>query len=224
MTTVAVVDYLGNLGSVSRALEWLGAVPEVTDSPEKIMSASHVILPGDGAFAYGMSQLRDEELVDPILEFIRSGRPFLGICVGMQLLLSESEEFGLHEGLGVIPGRVVPFPQGGAGPRGYKIPHIGWSFLHLPGEERDDGDRPAANWDGTILADVRPGDSVYFVHSFLAMPAQASDNLADTEYGGQSVCAVVARANVTGCQFHPEKSGPVGLRILKRFVELRSSA
>ena len=110
MTRVTIVDYLGNLGSVSRALEWLGAEPEVTDEPEKIAAAGHLILPGDGAFGYGMQQLRDKELVEPLLEFIASGKPFLGICVGMQLLLSESEEFGHHDGLGVIPGRVVPFP------------------------------------------------------------------------------------------------------------------
>jgi glutamine amidotransferase len=220
VTKITVVDYLGNLGSVSRALDWLGAEVEVTDAPERILDATHLILPGDGAFGYGMGLLRDKELVDPILEFIASGRPFLGICVGMQLLLSESEEFGRHPGLDVVPGRVVPFAK--PEDAGFKIPHIGWSFLHHPGESSNGhGGRPAA-WDGTILADLKAGDSVYFVHSFLAEPADSTYRLADTVYGGQAVCAVIATGNVTGCQFHPEKSGPVGLRILKRFVELES--
>jgi len=218
MTRVAVVDYLGNLGSVSRALAWLGAEADVTDSPQRILDATHLILPGDGAFGYGMQQLRDKELVEPIGEFIASGRPFLGICVGMQLLMSESEEFGLHTGLDVIPGRVVPFPKGS-----FKVPHIGWSFLSTAGAAVNGQEGPAPAWQGTILADLKAGDSVYFVHSFLAVPAEEAHNVAETEYGGRPFCAVIARNNVTGCQFHPEKSGPVGLRILKRFVELRSN-
>jgi glutamine amidotransferase len=219
VTRVTIVDYLGNLGSVSRALEWLGAEPEVTDSPEKIAEASHLILPGDGAFGYGMQQLRDKELVEPLLEFIASGRPFLGICVGMQLLLSESEEFGHHQGLGVIPGRVVPFPADSGAGVSFKVPHIGWSFLHSPnGPSNGPASVPPA-WKGTILADLHTGESVYFVHSFLAVPTDPAHRIADSEYGGETVCAVVGSGNVTGCQFHPEKSGPVGLRILKRFVE-----
>jgi glutamine amidotransferase len=218
VTKVTVVDYLGNLGSVSRALEWLGVEAEVTDAPEKVLGAGHLILPGDGAFEYGMQQLRDKELVEPLFEFIASGRPFLGICVGMQLLLSESEEFGLHQGLGVVPGRVVPFPQPPGRERDFKIPHIGWSFLHAPDQAGGHGAAPAA-WQGTILADLKAGESVYFVHSFLAVPEDREHRLADSDYGDQQVCAVIAKENVTGCQFHPEKSGPVGLRILKRFVE-----
>lgn len=219
MTRVTVIDYLGNLGSVSRALEWLGAEPEITDSPEKVLQADHLILPGDGAFGYGMQQLRDKELIEPILEFIESGRPFLGICVGMQVLLSESEEFGLHQGLDVIPGRVVPFPSPSGEHRDYKVPHIGWSFLFPPGRHPNGNvDSPSA-WRDTVLCDLRTKDSVYFVHSFLAEPADPMHRVADGEYGGQPVCAVIAKDNVTGCQFHPEKSGPVGLRILKRFVD-----
>jgi len=219
VTKVTVIDYLGNLGSVSRALEWLGAEAEVTDEPERVLGAGHLILPGDGAFGYGMQQLRDKELIEPVLEFIASGRPFLGICVGMQVLLSESEEFGIHEGLNVIPGRVVPFPPRDAGKRAFKVPHIGWSFLHPPGEQPNTHDGCPPAWAGTMLGDLRDGDSVYFVHSFLAMPDDATHRLADSDYGDQAVCAVVAQDNVTGCQFHPEKSGPVGLRILKRFIE-----
>ena len=224
MTTVTVVDYLGNLGSVSRALEWLGVEPDVTDSPQRVLDATHVILPGDGAFGYGMDQLREKELIDPLREFISSGKPFLGICVGMQLLLSESEEFGLHQGLDVVPGRVVPFAQAAIAERDFKIPHIGWSFLAESGGDHDGaGERPET-WRGTVLEDLTVGDSVYFVHSFLAQPDDPAHTLAETKYGGEPVCAVVARDNVTGCQFHPEKSGPVGLRILKRFVELESIA
>jgi imidazole glycerol-phosphate synthase subunit HisH len=215
---ITIIDYLGNLGSVSRALEWLGAEAEVTDEPQRVLDAEHLILPGDGAFAYGMQQLQDKELVEPLIEFIASGRPFLGICVGMQLLLTESEEFGVHKGLDVIPGRVVPFPpESGAG-RDFKVPHIGWSFLQPAAQSNGHEGTPPA-WAGTILRDLRPVDSVYFVHSFLAEPDDTAHRLADGEYGGQRVCAVIARNNVTGCQFHPEKSGPVGLRILKRFIE-----
>ncbi|HKW59004.1 MAG TPA: imidazole glycerol phosphate synthase subunit HisH [Candidatus Dormibacteraeota bacterium] len=210
---VTVIDYLGNLGSVSRALDWLGAEVEITDAPERVTGAGHLILPGDGAFGYGMQQLRDKELLEPIREFIDSGRPFLGICVGMQVLMSESEEFGRHAGLDIVPGRVVPFAKGD-----FKVPHIGWSFLNAPSGRNGHGG--PASWDGTILADLKPGDSVYFVHSFVAVPEDAAHNLAETEYGGEPFCAVIARDNVTGCQFHPEKSGPVGLRILKRFMEL----
>ena len=215
MTRITVIDYLGNLGSVSRALAWLGAEVEVTDAPQRVIDAGHLILPGDGAFGYGMQQLRDKELLEPITEFIASGRPFLGICVGMQLLMSESEEFGRHAGLDIVPGRVVPFHRGD-----FKVPHIGWSFLSPPDGGANGHGGPHRAWDGTILADLKPGDSVYFVHSFVAAPADPAHNLAETEYGGRPFSAVIARDNVTGCQFHPEKSGPVGLRILRRFMEL----
>jgi glutamine amidotransferase len=215
VTRVTVIDYLGNLGSVSRALAWLGAEVEITDEPQRVAGAEHLILPGDGAFGYGMQQLRDKELLDPIREFIDSGRPFLGICVGMQVLMSESEEFGRHAGLDIVPGRVVPFPRGD-----FKVPHIGWSFLNTPGARTNGHGGGEVAWDGTILADLKPGDSVYFVHSFVAVPRDGAHNLAETEYGDGPFCAVIARDNVTGCQFHPEKSGPVGLRILKRFMEL----
>jgi imidazole glycerol-phosphate synthase subunit HisH len=215
VTRVTVIDYLGNLGSVSRALDWLGAEVEITDQPQRVTDADRLILPGDGAFGYGMQQLRDRELLEPIREFIDSGRPFLGICVGMQVLMSESEEFGRHAGLDIVPGRVVPFAKGD-----FKVPHIGWSFLNPPDGGGNGHGGPAGAWEGTILADLEPGDSVYFVHSFVADPKDRAHNLAETQYGGQSFCAVIARGNVTGCQFHPEKSGPVGLRILKRFMEL----
>jgi glutamine amidotransferase len=203
---VTVVDYLGNLGSVLRALLWLGAKVELTDSPGQILDARHLILPGDGAFGYGMAELASRGLVGPILEFIAAGGPFLGICLGMQLLLSESEEFGRRPGLGVIPGRVVPFPQGP-----FKVPHIGWSPIRKPADRA---------WDATVLGDLHEGDSAYFIHSFVAVPDNPAHTLAETEYGGVTFSSVIAQANVTGCQFHPEKSGPVGLRILKRFLEL----
>jgi imidazole glycerol-phosphate synthase subunit HisH len=217
---VTVIDYgLGNLGSVLRALRGVGTEGVVADSPEKVWSASHLILPGDGAFGYGMAQLRERGLLQALLAHIRAGRPFLGICLGMQLLLEESEEFGLHEGLGILPGRVMPFRPGPSVRA--KVPRIGWGFLRTPGDGAAvsaDTCTPAA-WTDTTLNDVRTGESVYFVHSFIAEPQNSADRLADSEYGGKSVCAVVRRGNVTGCQFHPEKSGPVGLRIIRRFVE-----
>ena len=212
MSAIAIVDYgLGNLGSVSRALRWLGQEPLVTDRPEDIRAAGYLILPGDGAFGYGMQQLRDRDLLPVVRDFIDSGKPFLGICVGMQLLLTESEEFGRHAGLGVIPGRVVPFPAEARAR--VKVPHIGWSPLSVPSTGT------VAPWRDTVLRDVAQGDSVYFVHSFLALPDDPRHRVADSPYGGEDVCAVISRDNVVGCQFHPEKSGPVGLRILRAFLE-----
>ena len=202
----AVVDYgIGNLHSVVKALRHVGADVEVTASPSAVAEADRVVLPGVGAFADGMAGLRSRELVGPILDVIRAGRPFLGICLGMQLLLAESEEFGHHAGLQVIPGKVVglrPVP-------GAKVPHIGWNAI-VP--------RPGGSFAGSALADLPSETMVYFVHSFTAAPSSESDRLADAYHGGQRISAALARGNVLGCQFHPEKSGEAGLSILRRFM------
>jgi imidazole glycerol-phosphate synthase subunit HisH len=209
---VAVMDYgVGNLLSVRRALEHCGATVSVTADPDTLKSATRVILPGVGAFANAMAELRNRGLDDVAKEVAASGIPLLGICLGMQMLLDESEEFGVTAGLGLIPGRVVPVASTTAAGEPQKIPHIGWNALVLP-ERR-------AGWEGTVLRSVRAGEAVYFVHSFMANPDDPEDRVADCLYGGQPISAVIARGNVLGCQFHPEKSGDVGLKILRTFLE-----
>jgi len=209
---VTVVDYgVGNLFSVQRSLEHCGAHVTVTSDKACILASPRVVLPGVGAFANGISALRKLDLVDVIGEVAARGTPLLGICLGMQLLLDESEEFGVNQGLGLIPGRVVPIPAVGIDGGMLKRPHIGWSELLPAAGGRD--------WTGTVLSGNRSGDAFYFVHSFMAVPAQAEYRIADCDYGGHRLPAVIARGNVTGCQFHPEKSGEAGLRLIRSFCE-----
>ena len=208
---VAVIDYgIGNLLSVRRGLEKCGATVAVTASPDVILSAPRVVLPGVGAFADGMAGLRRVGLDRVVRDVAEKGTPLLGICLGMQMLLDQSEEFGITAGLGLIPGSVIPVPSVTSDGRPQKIPHIGWNAM-VPGEG-------GAGWGGTLLEDVKPGEAVYFVHSFMASPVTAAHRIADCLYGGMRVSAVVGRGNVFGCQFHPEKSGIVGLKILKSFL------
>jgi glutamine amidotransferase len=210
-TSVAVVDYgLGNLFSVSRALESIGADVTVTDSPAAVARASRLVLPGVGAFSDGMNGLHERKLLDAVRRYGASGRPLLGICLGMQLLFDASEEFGHHEGLGLIPGRVISIPPTGEDGEPHKIPHIGWNELVMPAS--------LSSWRQTVLADVPPRASVYFVHSFTADPTDTNDRLADCYYDGRLISAAVRRNALSGCQFHPEKSGEVGLRILRAFL------
>jgi imidazole glycerol-phosphate synthase subunit HisH len=210
---VAVVDYgVGNLFSVSRALEKVGATFVVTDSAVKIEAATHLILPGVGAFRDGMRGLQERKLVGPIERYGRSGRPFLGICLGMQMLFEWSEEFGRQEGLALMPGGVVAIPSTGVDGLRHKIPHIGWNELLVPAGRH--------GWEGTPLGNVKPGTSVYFVHSFTAAPSRPPDRLADCQYDGRVLSAAVCHANLFGCQFHPEKSGQAGLSILATFIQL----
>ena len=209
---VAVIDYgVGNLLSVRRGLERCGAKVTLTADPESILAAPRVVLPGVGAFADGMAELRRQGLDAVTREVAARGTRLLGICLGMQMLLDESEEFGVSSGLGLIPGRVVPIPPTSADNHPHKIPHIGWNAL-----ERSEG---ATSWGGTILENISPGDAVYFVHSFTAKPADEKYRLADCIYNGRRLSAVIRCGVIYGCQFHPEKSGEVGLRVLKSFLE-----
>jgi len=211
MTTVTVVDYgLGNLFSVSRALDQVGAAIELSDSAGVIDRATHLVLPGVGAFRDGMAGLRERGLVEPVRRYGESGRPFLGICLGMQLLFEWSAEFGREEGLGLMKGGVEAIPATGTDGRPHKIPHIGWNELRLPPSRQA--------WTGTPFEELKPGTPAYFVHSFTAVPAEPSDRLADAYYDGCVISAAVGRDALIGCQFHPEKSGPAGLRILESFV------
>jgi glutamine amidotransferase len=211
---IVVVDYdRGNLFSVCQAVAKVGGRPRLSSSPAEVVAADHVILPGVGAFGDAMARLRAAGLDAALRSFAATGRPLLGICLGMELLLDESSEFGRHEGLGLIPGTVSRLPAPVA-PRGEKIPNVGWCRL-LPVVD-------GVAWPDSLFHGVKPGAYAYFVHSFAAFPRERAHRLADIAFGGREVAAAVASGAVTGCQFHPEKSGEVGLAILDAFV--RSAA
>ena len=213
MSEVAIIDYgLSNLLSVQRAFEHFGAAVRFVDSPDEVRSARALVLPGVGAFRDGMEGLRRLGLIEPIRDAAARGVPLLGICLGMQMLFDQSEEFGQWEGLGLIPGRVVRIPDHDAEGRPQRVPQVGWNAL-LPAAGE-------ADFDGSLLEGVRPGEEVYFVHSYEAKPAQKRDLLAQTVYGGRRICAAARRGNVTGCQFHPEKSGRVGLCVIREFLQM----
>ncbi len=208
---VAVIDYgVGNLLSVQRGLEHCGAIVTLTADPASILAAKRVVLPGVGAFGNAMQALDRLGLVSVIHELALRQTPLLGICLGMQLLLDASDEFGVTAGLGLIPGRVIPVPTQTITGSPQKIPHIGWNALQRT--EAPDG------WQKTLLEDNRPGEAAYFVHSFMAVPTNSAHRIADCVYGGHLVPAAIGRDRITGCQFHPEKSGDVGLKILRRFI------
>jgi len=207
---VVVIDYgAGNLFSVRRGLECCGVSVNLTADPEQILRAQRVVLPGVGAFGNAMRALEYLGLVEVIKRVAENNIPLLGICLGMQLLMDESDEFGRTKGLGLIPGRVVPVPTKTTTGDQQKTPHIDWSAIRP-------SDR-ARSWKGTLLEDIQSGDSVYFAHSFMAIPSNETHRIAECAYGGHEISAVSGKKNVVGCQFHPEKSGEVGLKILRRF-------
>ena len=207
---IAIIDYgVGNLFSLCSSLKSIGAEAVVTPDPDTIRDADRIILPGVGAFADAAAKLRATGLDQVLMEEAAKGKPVMGICLGMQMLFEESFEYGIHKGLGLIPGRVIP--MAGYIPEGLKIPHIGWNPLILKGSP-DGGDKHP------LLKYVSEGDCVYFVHSYFASDCKESV-IATAEYG-EELTAAVARGNVMGCQFHPEKSGKVGLNILKAFCEM----
>ena len=199
---IAIVDYgVGNLFSLQSSLKAVGGDPVVSGDPEVLLKADKILLPGVGAFGDAAEKLRQNGLNQVVLEQAKKGTPLLGICLGMQLLFEKSYEYGEYDGLGLIPGNVAPIA--GKVPADYKIPHIGWNGLIFP-ENRS-----------PLFKDLNPGDHVYFVHSYAAVDCDAYVS-ARTEYGAL-LTAAAEKDNVFGCQFHPEKSGPVGLKILKAF-------
>ncbi|MFI2859069.1 imidazole glycerol phosphate synthase subunit HisH [Paenibacillus sp. JSM ZJ436] len=203
---IAVVDYgMGNLHSVSKAVERLGYEPLITGVREEILSADGIILPGVGAFGDAMEHLRESGLDQVMREAAAGTAPLLGICLGMQLLFSQSEEHGVHEGLNILPGKVVRFTGGD-----YKVPHMGWNSLSFLQPEVP------------LFAGLEEGH-VYFVHSYHVLPEVNSDLLAVTDYG-QTVTAIVGRGHVYGMQFHPEKSGELGMSLLRGFLALTDGA
>ncbi len=201
----AIIDYgVGNLFSISCSLDAIGEKNVITGDKQVLMSADRIILPGVGAFRDAISKLRSTELDKTVLELAASGKPLLGICLGMQMLFDKSFEYGEYDGLGLIPGSVRPIAD--EIPNDLKIPHIGWNALVF------------TNNNSRIFKYIKDGDHVYFVHSYHACDCDEYIT-AKSEYGA-SLCASVERGNVFGCQFHPEKSGNTGLSILKAFCEI----
>ncbi len=200
---VVIVDYgMGNLRSVQKGFERIGATAVISRDQKEIEQADRLVLPGVGAFPMCMENLTELNLVDSLLEFVNSGRPFLGICLGLQLLFDESEEFGRHEGLKVVPGKVRAFRKD----MGLKIPHMGWNEVKF-------------SKDTPIFKGIEDNSYFYFVHSYYVDPESQSDTAAEAEYGIRFTCAV-HRDNVFAVQFHPEKSQELGLTILKNFSVL----
>ena len=201
---IAIVDYgVGNLFSLKSSLTAIGAEATVTKDEAELRRAEKIILPGVGAFADAMDKLRNSGLADVVKEEVKTGKPLLGICLGMQMLFEKSMEYGEHKGLGLVPGVVVPIAD--VIPAGLKIPHIGWNALHFKGEK------------SPIFRYIKDGDCVYFVHSYYAADC-GEYTTATAEYGAE-LTAAVQNGNIYGCQFHPEKSGQVGLNILRAFCE-----
>ena len=201
---LAIVDYgVGNLFSLASSLKSLDVAHEIATRPEQLMAADRIILPGVGAFADAARKLAESGMRETLLTEVKRGKPLLGICLGMQMLFDRSLEYGVHEGLGLIPGEVCPLIEDI--PSTLKVPHIGWNRLTIL---RDD----------PLFADFRSGEHVYYVHSFYAKKC-AEHTLAVSDYG-VNVTGVVRNENVYGTQFHPEKSGDAGLRLLRAFSEL----
>lgn len=199
---VGIIDYgVGNLFSLRSSFDAIGAQVTVSSDPEVLRKADHILLPGVGAFEDAVKKLRESHLDEMVYEAVREGKPLMGICLGMQMLFERSFEYGAHQGLGLLKGEVIP--MAGLLPKELKIPHMGWNALHI------------AKPNGKLFANTKEGDYVYFVHSYFADGCE--DSLAArTEYG-QWLTAAVEKDNIFGCQFHPEKSGEVGLDILRAF-------
>jgi glutamine amidotransferase len=205
--TVVVVDYgMGNLRSAQKGLEKAGVAAVVTSDAAAVQSADAVVLPGVGGFRDCMANLTQAGLVAPVMDAIERGKPFLGICIGFQLLMTISEEFGIHHGLDVIPGRVVRFDT----ENGLKIPHMGWNRVHYSGDNK-------------LFEGIEDGSFFYFVHSYYVVPEDGSVVCGWTDYGDR-FCSAIARDNLFATQFHPEKSHHHGLKVLENFGKIVSES
>lgn len=208
---ISIIDYrLSNIYSVKHACEAVGLNAIISSKKEDLLSADGAILPGVGAFGDAMSNLKKLDLISPIKDFIANGKPFMGICLGMQLLFTESSEFGIHKGLDVIEGTVNKFPEFNKHNK-IRIPHVGWNKIYLP--------KGRTSWKNSLLRGVDNNDYMYFVHSYYVSPSNYKDVLAMTDYEGVEYCSAIVDNNVFATQFHPEKSGRIGLKIYQNFVE-----
>jgi len=216
---VAIVDYgLGNLFSVKNACDHAGIRATITYSKEEISNADGVILPGVGAFGDAMDALIKLDLIDLLKDFSLAGKPLIGICLGMQLLMTESYEFGWHEGLGVIEGSVLRLEAP-------KVPNIGWSQVYRPTAadiDRGGNEESFDSWSGTPMADLQNGEYMYFVHSYYTTPNDPGVLLSTSRYGDLEFCSMLQKNNTFGCQFHPERSGPQGLKFYSNIVSMLS--
>jgi len=212
MPRVAIIDCeIGNLFSVQRACEFVGLEAKITNDSEEVLDADGVILPGVGAFGDAMSNLERLDLVGPIKDYIAAGRPFMGVCLGMQLLFTESEEFGRHLGLDIIPGSIVRFESCRTTSRIVKVPQVCWNQIYP-------STVGGPVWNQHPLRDVVPGEYMYFVHSYYSVPADPTVALCFTTYGETTYCSGIVRSNVFATQYHPEKSGPEGVRIYRNWA------
>lgn len=208
---VAIVDYgMGNLFSVQRACEYVGLSAVITSSKEVVRSAPAVILPGVGAFGDAMEALQRLDLVGPLRDLAGAGTLLVGICLGMQLLMDESQEFGRHAGLGIIPGDVVRLEGATEQDRAIKVPQVGWNRVLRAGD--------AWAWEASLLDRLPDGVGMYFVHSFYVRPADPSVVVSVTRYGATTFCSSLQRNNVFACQYHPERSGPQGLQVYRNLA------
>lgn len=210
---VAIVDYgTGNLYNVHRACQHVGLQPAITASPEEVLAADGVLLPGVGSMPRAMARLDETGLSEALRSVSERGTPLMGICLGMQLLMEEGSEFTRHQGLGIFPGEVVRFPTRDENDVELKVPHIGWNSVRRPSACTEDP------WRETPLEATPDGEYMYFVHSYRVVPADPRVSIGVSRYGGVEFCSAVSRGNTFGCQFHPERSGPHGLRIYREFA------
>jgi len=209
---VAIVDYgLGNLFSISQACEHVGLNAVITSDKKIISESDALILPGVGAFGYAMNSLQSDGLVDSLLDFVKTGKQFLGICLGMQLLFSESEEFVVNKGLGLVDGRIVRFPSNDNQGRLLRVPQIQWNQIYKG---------YSGNWEKSLFKNTNIGEYMYFVHSYYSMPANEKEILTYSEYGGVKYASAVTKDNITGIQLHPEKSAAPGLKVYETWAGL----
>ena len=221
--TVAVIDYgLGNLFSIQKACEHVGIAAIITSDKEQIENADCMILPGVGAFGDAMLALNRLDLAEPIQKFALSDKPVFGICLGLQLLFSESDEFGIHQGLDIIKGKVRRLPNDQNAERPLKVPQVGWNRIYVSqnGQAGKDDAGCPDTWCNTLLDGIENGAFMYFVHSFYVKPLVDSHALTHTVYGDTRFCSGVQKGNIYGFQFHPERSGPTGLQIYKNLFTL----
>ena len=207
---IIIVDYgLGNLFSINEACKYLGYSTVISSDPKKILGASNLILPGIGSFEVAMKQLNKLELIETITDYVKSGKPIMGVCLGMQLLFEKSTEFGLHKGLGFIKGQVIRFPDV-INNNNIRIPHTGWNKIY----------KKEIDWNNTPLENTNNESFMYFIHSFYAQPYLKENILTYTTYSGFEFCSSVKKDNIIGFQFHPEKSGKDGLLIYDNFLKM----
>ncbi len=206
---IAVIDYdIGNVRSILEAFKNQSADVILTNDEDEILKANGMIIPGVGSFSQGMENLKKYGLDETIKKFFTTNKPLLGICLGMQLLFEESEEFGNTKGLGIISGKVVELPT--KDNKNEKLPHVSWNEINSK----------TISWKNTILENIEECTDMYFVHSFIAQPKDENNILSMTEYSNHKFCSTVKKENIYGCQYHPEKSGPLGLKIISNFINL----